>query len=73
MNFDYFNCAVYLPGLLSVLGQHLEYLSHAMKVLDQSGNSQYGIRGQSRIDKVSICNKSTRMTSIRARLCGCVE
>ena len=39
-------------GVLSVFGQQLDYVSSALKVLDNSSNNQYGIRGQPRFDKV---------------------
>ena len=36
-----------------MFGQQLDYVSSALKVLDNSCNNQYGIRGQPRFDKVS--------------------
>lgn len=39
-------------GVLSVFGQHIDYLSNALRVLDLSSDNQYGIRGQPRFDKV---------------------
>lgn len=48
-----------MAGLLSVLGQSLDYINHALKVLNQTVNNQYGIRGQPQIDKVTVlctCN-----------------
>ena len=46
------NYFVIFPGLMSVFGQQLDYVSSALKVLDKSSNNQYGIRGQPRFDKV---------------------
>jgi hypothetical protein len=43
-----------LLGVLSVFGQHIDHLSSALRVLDQSSDNQYGIRGQPRFDKVTF-------------------
>ena len=39
---------------MSIVGQNLETISHSLMVLNSAVNSQYGIRGQPRFDKVSV-------------------
>ncbi len=39
-------------GLLAVVGQQMDYLNKAMKVLSSPSENQYGIRGQPKYDKV---------------------
>ena len=43
---------VYIAGLMSVFGQNWDNISQALTLLSRTANSQYGIRGQPRFDKV---------------------
>ena len=37
---------------MSVVAQQIDYVNTAMRVLNSSGDNQYGIRGQPKFDKV---------------------
>ena len=58
---------IYAVGVLSVFGQQLDYVSSALKVLDNSSDNQYGIRGQPHFDKVGWFKNFNEKNRVR---CG---